>query len=197
MAELEQFFPLEIGRAHEVCGAGASAFAAMACGADRSDNARTILWLQLDWQSDIVNPVGMTPFCDPSRIILARAKNQQMLLSCAEEALRSGAVSHVITELYRPLDLTAGRRLQLAAEMGKATGILIVSEGMGSNAAQTRWQCSPECPTSVSDGHNPKTAGLTVLHWELIKNKKGTLGSWKVCWNAQAHRIIVVSEACQ
>lgn len=197
MTELKELFPLEVCRAHEVCGAGASAFAAMACSANQKNSKRAVLWLQLDWQTSSLNPTGLMPFCDPSRIILAKVKNHQALLSCTEEALRSTAVSHVVTELHHPLDLTAGRRLQLAAKVGHTTSILIIPEEMGSNAAQTRWRCSPELMLSVSDEQNPITNGLTVQHWELIKNKKGTLSSWKVSWDAQAHRVIVVSEACQ
>ena len=64
-------------------------------------------------------------------------------------------------------------------------GLCIVPEGTGSNAVETRWHC-----TSVFD---PKDS--TLQRWELIKNKSGTLTAWDVRWNAEARRIIVVSEA--
>ena len=88
-------------------------------------------------------------------------------------------------ELNAPLDLTAGRRLQLAAKTGRSLGIALIPEGMGSNAAETRWQCAP-----VFDPQDS-----TLQRWELIKNKSGTLGVWNVRWSASSRRINVVSEA--
>jgi protein ImuA len=55
---------------------------------------------------------------------------------------------------------------------------------MGSNAAETRWRCIPLFDPEDS----------TLQSWELIKNKSGTIGAWTILWDAQAHRVIVVSE---
>ncbi|WP_178390791.1 hypothetical protein [Rhodovulum sulfidophilum] len=60
-----------------------------------------------------------------------------------EEARRSGTVPLVVTELTKPLGLTPGRRLQLAARDGNATALSIIAEGAGSNAAETRWGNPP------------------------------------------------------
>jgi protein ImuA len=118
---------------------------------------------------------------------LANVADHIDMLAVAEEALRSGSVSLVVMELSKPLGLTAGRRLQLAAEAGKSTALSIIPEGMGSNAAETRWQCAPVFDVRDS----------TLQHWKLIKNKSGTLGSWDVRWDAQARHINVVSEVAQ
>ncbi|KZL04617.1 hypothetical protein PsAD2_04701 [Pseudovibrio axinellae] len=185
MPQFDSLFPLQKGRVHEACGASAHSFAAMACG----QAGGKILWLQAGWQAEQVNPSGLAQFMDPKCLLLARPDDQKSLLACAEDGLRSGALSFVVVESLQPLDLTAGRRLQLAAEEGQSTGIMLIPDGMGSNATQTRWCCSP-----MFHGVDEQEKNLTLQLWELIKNKRGTLCSWEVCWDAKAHRVIVVSE---
>ncbi len=185
MTKLEQVFPLQAQRVHEVCGAGAFSFAAMACGQVDA----TILWLQSGWQTEQLNPTGLTQFVSPKKLVMVHADTHKDLLACSEDGLRSGAVSLVICEVTQKLDLTAGRRLQLAAEEGGSTGILIIPEGAGSNATQTRWHCSP-----IFEGGHTSNKNLTLQDWQLIKNKSGTLTNWKVYWDAKTHRVIVVSE---
>jgi protein ImuA len=175
--------PLRTARAHEVTGASAVTFAAIACGLGRGP----AIWLTGSRQNESLNPDGLAEFCAPGQLLFAKGKNHIDLLAASEEALRSGAISTVVAELEKPLDLTAGRRLQLAAEAGKTTGIFIIGEEMGSNAAETRWHCAPLFAPPDS----------TLQRWKLIKNKSGTIGMWDVRWDAQARRIIVVSKAGQ
>lgn len=145
------------------------------------------MWVREAWRSDSINPQGAAAFVNPDDLLVARAKDQTELLAVAEEALRSGAVDLVVLEVSKAVDLTAGRRLQLAAETGKATALAIIPEGMGSNAAESRWHCTP-----VFDPEDS-----TLQRWQLIKNKSGTLGDWNVRWDAEARRVIVVSQAGQ
>ena len=98
----------------------------------------------------------------------------------------------VIAAPQKPLSLTAGRRLQLAAEAGRSTGLLMVRDGMGSNAAQTRWHCSPEWGAPEWGAQDS-----TLQRWSLIKNKEGTLGDWCVGWNEKARVVSVVSPVGQ
>lgn len=196
-ADFTKLYPLKRGRTHEVCGAGATYFAATCCQA----SPKPVIWLQPSWSHEALNPVGLAPYCDPTRILLARAKTQVDLLASAEEALRSGAVGLVICETYEPLSLTHGRRLQLAAETGRATGLILMPEGMGSNATETRWHCTPLAARQRghSAGHRGQKTdqeGLdsTRQRWDIIKNKSGTLASWVTVWDATSHRVIVVSE---
>ena len=101
------------------------------------------LWFVERWVREGINPMGLQRYCDPHRVLIGKCNDAADVLAATEEALRSGVVSLVIAELTQPLSLTAGRRLQLAAEAGAATGLMIVRDGMGSNATQTRWQVSP------------------------------------------------------
>ncbi|MEM9969042.1 MAG: hypothetical protein AAF755_13210 [Pseudomonadota bacterium] len=178
--DAHNFFHLRAGRTHEACGASAVSFAMTLAG--RMQGA--VLWVQENWLTEQINPVGFSPYLDPSRLLLARCDSQIDVLATAEEALRSGAVVLTVLVLSKQIGLTAGRRLQLAAQTGEATGLCLIQEGMGSNAAETRWRCTP-----IFDPQDS-----TLQRWELIKNKSGTLKSWNVRWDAKTHRITVVSE---
>ena len=180
-SELFDHFPPRRGRTHEATGPGAPGFAFALGG--RLDGH--VLWIVEGWRAGAINPVGFSLYLDPAKLLLARAGDPAEAQAVAEEALRSGAVALVVLEVSKPLSLTAGRRLQLAAEEGKSTGLCLISEGMGSNAAQTRWHCSPL--------YDPDDS--TLQRWETIKNKSGTLKAWDVRWDAQTRRIIVVSKA--
>ncbi len=184
-SDIAAVFPPRAGRAHEVTGAGMVGFAAIVCGLSNRFDGKPAFWIAQSWRNEGLNPVGLADFCDPACLLLARVKDTAEGLAVAEEALRSGAVATVVMEVAERLGLIAGRRLQLAAEAGGTTGLFLISEGNGSNAAETRWCAAPVFHRQDS----------TLQRWELIKNKKGTLAGWTVRWDAEAHRIIVVSES--
>lgn len=171
-------FPPRNTRTHEVCGPGALAFAFSLAG----QLGGTVLWVCEGWRSEHINPSGFAPYMDPKNLLLAKPNDQTDALAVAEEALRSGTISLVVIEVNTPLSLKAGRRLQLAAEAGKSMGLCIIQDGMGSNASETRWQCS-----AIFDAEDS-----TLQNWRLIKNKAGTLSAWDVGWNVETRRIIVV-----
>lgn len=184
-AQFKQWFPPKAGRVHEASGPAAWGFAAMLSGLGKGP----VLWITEAWETACINPVGLSVFMDPANLLTAKGKDQIEVLAVAEEALRDGSVPLVVLELTKPLDLTAGRRLQLAAEAGKSTGLCLIPEGMGSNAAETRWHCTPLYDVAARGGDS------TLQRWQLIKNKSGTLGSWDVRWDQTARRVIVVSPA--
>lgn len=176
--DFHSVFPLRRGRVHEVYGPGAIGFAAMAA-------AGASLWIRESWQDDTLTPQGLLPFLDPARLLLAHAKDQTDALVVAEEALKDGVLPFVVVEISRPLNLREGRRLQLAAREGGTTGLCLIPEGMGSNAAETRWHVMP-----VFD---PQSGDSTLMLWDIKKNKSGTCGAWNVRWNPKTRRVHVVS----
>lgn len=178
-------FPLRETRVHEVSGPGALVFAAIAAAAARGP----VLWVRETWLADAICPLGLAPFLDPARLLVARPRNQADSLSVAEAALRDGAIAFVTIEITRPLNLREGRRLQLAAKDGNTTGLCIIPEGMGSNAAETRWHAAP--------AYDPGREDSTLMRWEIIKNKSGTYGAWNVRWDTTTRRLHVVSPAGQ
>ena len=117
------------------------------------------------------------------RLHLLRPAGETDLLWCVEEALRAAPVGLVVAEPAKPLSLTAGRRFQLAAEAGNTTGLMLIREGAGSNATETRWLCEPMAGAM----------GSTLHRWSLIKNKRGTTGSWILGWNGETAAVDMVS----
>jgi protein ImuA len=150
-----------------------------------------VFWLRESWQAAQLNPVGVATYLDPKQLLVAQTMRQIDVLAAAEEALRSGHIALVVIELSARIGLTEGRRLQLAAQEGGAMGLCLLSEDMGSNAAQTRWRCTPVFDPDAA------TADSTLQNWEIIKNKSGTLRNWNVDWHAQTRRINVVSKPAQ
>lgn len=166
---------------HEIMGPGARAFCAA-----QAVQGQKLVWITAARSQERLMPATLARFLDLSGLLIVRPTTEVDLLWSAEEALRSGAARVVIAEPSRPLSLTAGRRLQLAAAAGRATGLLLISEGHGSPATETRWRISP---------HFAAGSDSTLLSCDLIKNKSGTFGSWMVSWDGAAHRFTVVSPA--
>ena len=182
-SDLVPYFPLRKARVHEVYGPGSLSFAAVAAALAGGD----VFWIRERWRPEILNPSGLSAYVDPSKFLIAQVKDQAEGLAVMEDALRDGHLSLVVMELGEPLGLTEGRRLQLAAKAGKTIGLCRISEGMGSNAAETRWHCTPVLDRDDS----------TLQRWDITKNKSGTLGAWHVRWNTASRRLNVVSPALE
>ena len=175
--------PLAPARVHEVCGPSAVGFVLMQ-GAGRQG---PVIWGSVAHMREWVMPPAAARILSPERLMAFRAGSQAELLWATEEALRAGVAGLVVAVVEKSLSLTAGRRLQLAAEAGRTTGVLIIPEDGGSNAAETRWHCAPVWDTQDS----------TRQCWSLIKNKKGTIGDWTVCWDEKARAVRVVAATGQ
>jgi protein ImuA len=139
---------------------------------------------------DLYGPGLLAQGLDPARLLLVETRQDAESLWCLEEATRSGAVSLVIGEID-VLDLTASRRLQLAAEEKHCT-ILVLrrSRLMGNSekhrqpsAATTRWLISP-LPSRSNNGR----PGLGVPCWQmhLWRQRNGPPGCWDITLQDQA-----------
>lgn len=165
-------------RMHEAEGRGRRAFALF----QAARHPGPLVWI---WPAHLPEhplPQGL-PAGVAERLILLRPAGEVDLLWTVEEALRNPAVGLVIAEPQQPMGLTAGRRLQLAAEAGRTTGLMLTATGAGSNATETRWRCEP-CAGS---------ADSTLHRWSVNKNKKGTLGDWVLNWNGTSDAFHLVS----
>ncbi|MCQ0092303.1 ImuA family protein [Roseovarius sp. M141] len=174
-------FPLRNARVHETNGPSAFGFAAIAA----AQRAGDLMWVREAWRGDILHPVGLASIFEPERLLAAQTSHQTDSLAVAEEALKDGALALVVIEITRPLNLREGRRLQLAAKAGNTVGLCLIPEGMGSNAAETRWRATPVFDAESEDS--------TLMRWEIIKNKSGTIGAWDVRWDREMRRLHVVS----
>ncbi len=176
-------FDLRARRVHEAEGRGRRAFALF----QAVRHPGPLVWILPAHVPELPMLRGL-PRGVGERLHLFRPVGETDLLWCIEEALRAAPVSLVIAEPEKPLSLTAGRRLQLAAEAGRTTGLMLIREGAGSNATETRWTCEPVASTA---------ADSTLHRWSLIKNKKGTIGIWTLNWNGASAAVHMVSEARQ
>ena len=119
---------------------------------------------------------------DPDRLILALAARRTDVLWTMEESLRSGAVAVVMGEGVAA-DLTASRRLQLAAEAGTAAALLLSADTHAS-VALTRWRIDA----------SPSADGPYRPRWRvrLERCRGGAPGEWMVDWDDETHRFAVV-----
>ncbi|PJF08298.1 ImuA family protein [Pseudorhodobacter sp. MZDSW-24AT] len=169
------------GRVHEAEGPGRRAFALF----QARRHSGTVLWILPAYEPQRPMLHGL-PEGVSERLLVLTPKNETDLLWCVEEALRANPVGLVIAEPQQMLSLTAGRRLQLAAEAGQSTGLLLIRTDHGSAATETRWHCAP-LPAPDAD---------STLHcWSTKKNKKGTIGSWVLNWNGTSAAFDMVSAA--
>lgn len=115
---------------------------------------------------------------DPGRFLLAEAARPADLLWAMEEGLRCAGLAAVVGEIDR-LDLTAARRLQLAAEAGGVTGLVLRRSDAaetGASAATTRWRISAAPSSGMGAG--------AAARWrvELLRCRGGRPHDWHVEW---------------
>jgi protein ImuA len=131
--------------------------------------------------------LGATPFgIDPMRFLLIRAATPKDALWAMEEALKTRRLTAVIGELAErgeAADLTATRRLSLAAQKGGNLALLLRQYPWGEpSAAATRWQIA------ACSGATDEFGGLGVPAFSLTltKNRRGPCATWVLQWDHNA-----------
>ncbi|MFN3689093.1 ImuA family protein [Salinarimonas sp.] len=135
---------------------------------------------------------------DPARLLLVRAKDPREALWAAEQALRCRALAAVLVEIGRlggVYDLTASRRLVLAAREGGAAGVLVrAAAGAGAeafaSAAATRWIVAAR-PSRPGLAGEPGAPAWTV---SLARHRGGREGIFDLEWNHE-HCVLAELEA--
>lgn len=184
---------LALGQWHEIGGEGAeaetcaapAAFAARLAAAllARPDQrGRSAVWIL---RRDDLFPPGLAELGLPAdRLVGVCARDEAEALAVAEDALASPGVGVVLAEVGA-VDLTAGRRLQLACEARGGTGLVILRRPFGGaaagtsggTAAATCWRVSP-----AASAPNPGEQGLGPPRWRLrlTRGRGGRTGAWSV-----------------
>ena len=121
---------------------------------------------------------------DPAQLILAVLPDPLAVLRAAADVVRCPEVSVAVIELWRQprlFDLTASRRLALAAEESGVTAILlrIAAEPVPS-AAQTRWRIA----AAASAPLEANAPGHPTWEVELLRQRGRPAGNiWRVEWD--------------
>ena len=174
---LQEVIPADGGAA----AAGFAAFLLSRLAGQAGERGRGVLWACLG-EGDLYPP-GLASFgLDPGAMILLSAPSPAELLWAMEEALRSPALAGVVGEVDR-LDLTAGRRLQLAAAAGGGVGLLLLRADRPAAAvspAALRWRV----------GAGPDR----TWHVELLRRRGGRPGAWILEREDETDRLLVVAE---
>jgi protein ImuA len=168
--------------------AAAAGFAAAL--ALRAAGAKPLLWVRqdfLDAESGRLHAPGLAELgLDPSRVLLVRVRDGDGALKAGAEAARCGALGAALIEPWgelRQFDLTASRRLALAAEASGVTTLLLrVAAEPAPSAAATRWQVRA-LPSRAREAGAP---GDPAFSLRLLRHRGG-LGEceWRVEWNRE------------
>lgn len=187
------------GALHELAAAtpfcfGATAGFALALAALARAPARETLWIATDFDLHETGvPYG--PGLDqlglaPERLLIVRVARPVDALFAMEEALKCRALATVVAELNSAPDLTATRRLALAARQGGGLGLLLRHKADGApSTAATRWRVAPR-PSAPDELGG---LGLTSFALSLTRNRRGPCGDWTIAWNHHEHAFSALS----
>lgn len=179
------------GRLHELFAASvddsgaAAGFAAMLAA---RMGGTTIVWLRermAEARGGCLHAPGLAELgLDPGRVVLGVLDDPLALLRVASEVVRCADVDVAVIELWknpRPLDLTASRRLAVAAEQSGVTALMLRAEAEpAASAAQTRWQIASVAALPLE----ANAPGFPTLEIDLLRQRGGPSGMrWQVEWD--------------
>src|SRR5437763_9421111 len=163
---------------------GAAAGFALALAALAPEKPKQILWIATDFgmlETGALYGPGLDLIgLDTARLLVARVARPVDALFAMEEALKCRALSTVVAELNHDVDLTATRRLSLAAREGSALGLLLRHKPSDApSAARTRWEISaaPSVPDELGG------LGRPAFRLSLNRNRRGPCGTWTLTWD--------------
>ena len=181
------------GRVHELFaaqaddGPSAAGFAAMLV-LRASGSRAPIFWLRTDeaeQRGGRIHAPGLAELGgDPDALVLGQAPDAKALLKSAADAARCPGLKALVVECWGKcpaLDLTASRRLALAAEQSGVTLFLLRQEAEPvPSAADTRWAVSA-VPSRALEANAP---GAPMFEIELLRRRAGPAGMrWQLEWN--------------
>lgn len=146
-----------------------------------------LLWLRIDKEECASGLYGLGLAAlglDPAQIILGRLPDTLAILRAGVDALRCSGLGAVIMEVpgqARELDLTATRRMTLAAETSGVTPILLRSRAKPMpSAAYSRWSVE-SAPARSFPANAP---GYPAFATTLTRRRDGVAGvSWDMEWD--------------
>ena len=180
------------GRVHEFYAGeagdpAAAAFAVILAG-EMAGEAKPLFWLRTAKAARAAGMLQAEGWRDlggaPDACLFVLAEDAKALLRAAVDVLRGGSAGAVIAETQGrlpELDLTASRRLSLAAEKSGIPLFLLFSDvEPAPSAAETRWRIA-SAPSRALAGNAP---GFATFDIELLRQRSGPSGlSWQLEWD--------------
>jgi len=189
---------LSRGRLHEVMAAergdagSVAGFAAML--ALRAGAGRPLLWLRTEAAERRCGRLYATGLgelgLDAGAVLVGLVADDAALLKAANDAARCAGVGALLVECWGDpacLDLTATRRLMLAAEASGVTVLLLrMAAAESPSAADTRWRVAAAPSVPLADGTPAGAPGHPAFEIELLRRRAGPAGiTWRVEWNRE------------
>ena len=158
---------------------GAAAALALLLGARACAGERPLMWLRIAGGKAGAHPYapGLAELgVDPDAVLLMEPPELDALLIAGVEIVRHGGFGAVVLEVSGRaprLDLTASRRLALAAERSGATVLLVRSSAVPvASAAHSRWEVA-SAPSAALAANAP---GQPVFALKLLRQRGGPDG---------------------
>jgi protein ImuA len=144
------------------------------------------LWIRQDFSAHEfgeLSPTGLLELgLDPARMFLLSVANTSDGLRAAHDALSCGALGVVVIEIPgnpKILDLTASRRLTLAAAQKTVTTFLLrLNAQPDASTAETRWLVRGAASHTQNEDW-----GYPTFEVDLVRNRHGKTGHWLMEWN--------------
>jgi protein ImuA len=171
---------------------GATAGFAGALAVLAREAGKQTLWIQQDFAATEAGALyAMEAFGLPlSSLVIVQVPRVVDALWAFEEALKCRAVAAVIAEIAEDgtVDLTATRRLSLAARDGGGLGLFLRHRRSAtSSASATRW----EVASAASQRDQFGGLGHTTFALSLVKNRCGPCDRWTIAWDPHERAFIV------
>ncbi|HKY87202.1 MAG TPA: hypothetical protein VJL90_10615 [Pseudorhodoplanes sp.] len=153
----------------------------------RNETGKSVLWIATDFaalEAGDTYGLGCDLFGLSAReLVIVKVARATDALWAMEEALKCRALAAAVAELPNDAavaDLTATRRLTLAAREGGGFGFLLRHRGSAlTSSAETRWRVAAAPAMPDRFGGLGRAAFSLTLH----KNRRGPTGRWPIAWN--------------
>jgi protein ImuA len=149
---------------------------------------KTIFWISTEYAAMEYGGLSASGLIelgiDPARVVVLRMAKGDDVLRASGDVLTCTSTGAVVIEIERhlkSLDLTASRRLSLAAAKRDVPAVVLrIASKPEPSAAETRWliHAADSPPLSELDDF-----GAPHFDVRLIRNRRGENGEWVLAWD--------------
>jgi protein ImuA len=195
---------LQKGALHEVFAGDGHGIAAVGFAmalAARMSGKKPLLWIRQDYAALEYGELAGSGCLELGRaardVLLLRVADAKDGLRATGDALSCASLGAVVFEISgtpKLLDLTASRRLTLAAAAkGVSVFLARLDARPDTSAAETRWHVRA-APSSPSDD-GAKDWGQPRFDAALVRNRHGSLGHWTMEWDCNDGQFIAATDS--